>query len=44
LMKTVIDSCVPKKDVLEGSIDDTVFAADLYAVYRGTAPSIRQNP
>ena len=44
MMKTVVDSCVPKKDVLEGSIDDTVFAADLYAVYRGTAPPIYQDP
>jgi hypothetical protein len=44
LIKTVIDSCLPKKDVLEGSIDDTVFAADLYAVYRGMAPPIYQDP
>ncbi len=39
-MKPVVDSCMPKTDVLTGSIDDAVFAADLYAVYSGRAPPI----
>lgn len=43
-MKPVIEACVPKEDVLRGSIDDTVFAADLYAVFGGRAPEVYQDP
>lgn len=43
-MKAVIDSCRPKGDVLSGSIDDSVFAADLYAVYTGRAPPVYGDP
>jgi predicted AAA+ superfamily ATPase len=42
-VKPVIEACVPKEDVLQGSIDDAIFAADLYVVFGGRAPEVYQD-
>ena len=41
-LPTLFDLCVPREDVLRGSIAESDFAADLVQVLRGDAP-IRAN-
>jgi hypothetical protein len=36
-LPTVLETCVPREDVLSGTIADANFAADLAKVIRGTA-------
>lgn len=39
-MKTVLDACVPRPEVLEGLLAEDVFAADLTPVLRGEGPEV----
>jgi len=43
-MKSLLESCHPKEDVLEGRLTEDTFAADLQAVYAGKAPEVYGNP
>lgn len=43
-MTTVFDICQPRKDVLEGAIQESDFAADLAQVLRGDAPPEYREP
>ena len=43
-MKSLLRSCVPKEDVLEGRLSEDTFAADLHAVYAGKAPEVYGDP
>jgi len=43
-MKTILDSCIPRVDVLTGELRDDMFAAKLRDVMDGTADPIYQKP
>ncbi len=43
-LPTVYDICVPREDVLQGSITESDFAADLAQVLRGDAPEEYTDP
>ncbi|MEO6163720.1 MAG: hypothetical protein ABIP88_06250, partial [Candidatus Binatia bacterium] len=43
-LPTVFDTCVPREDVLKGTIAEADFAADLAKVIRGNASEDYQNP
>lgn len=43
-MRPFSSVAVPHKDILEGKLTMDVFAADLWQVYKGTAPEEYQNP
>ena len=43
-MKSILQVCTPKQDVLEGRLSEDIFAADLYAVFAGKAPDVYQDP
>lgn len=43
-LPTVFETCVPREDVLKGTIADADFAADLAKVIRGIAPDDYQKP
>jgi len=36
---TIFDTCVPRRDVTDGSFTESDFAADLASVLKGTAPN-----
>jgi hypothetical protein len=43
-LPTVYDICVPRDDVLQGSITESDFAADLAQILRGDAPEEYTDP
>ena len=43
-MKLVTEACKPKDEVLHGELTESIFAADLQAVFDGTAPKVYQDP
>ncbi|WP_161794758.1 hypothetical protein [Desulfonatronum thioautotrophicum] len=43
-LPTLFDICTPRKDVLEGKIAESDFAADLAQVLRGDAPEEYADP
>lgn len=40
----VLSACKPRRDVLEGELDDAIFAADFGQVISGNAPKVYQEP
>ncbi len=43
-MQSIFDTCIPRDDVLQGALTEDVFAADLDAVVRGSAPAVYREP
>jgi predicted AAA+ superfamily ATPase len=43
-LQTIFDLCVPRQDVLQGTISESDFAADLAQVLRGDAPEEYKDP
>jgi len=39
----VLSACKPRRDVLEGELDDAIFAADFGQVINGNAPKVYQD-
>ena len=43
-MKPIRETCVPRREVLKGDLEDAIFAADFGHVVEGRAPRVYQDP
>jgi len=43
-MRPIRETCVPRSEVLQGDLDDAIFAADFGHVIEGRAPRVYQDP
>ncbi|MBC7234301.1 MAG: ATP-binding protein [Chloroflexi bacterium] len=43
-MKPILETCMPRPEVLKGDLQDALFAADFGHVVEGVAPDVYQNP